>query len=111
MLIAKAGLEARGQRLIGQKRVEMHRHLGHTQALAVGRNRRMQIGQRLGIIEPAAFRHEAVQQGQDAIGPVDETPQQFPGIDPGLLSALIKPSLGTGGILRRRQPEEGQEIA
>ena len=110
MLIAEAGLEACGQRLICQKRVEMHRHFRHTQALAVGRYRRMQIGQRLGIIEPAAFGHKAVQQGQHAIRPVDETPQQFPRVDPGLLATLVKPGLGTGGILRRRQPEEGQEI-
>ncbi len=111
MLIAEAGLEALRS---AADRPEAHRDALAPRAHAGAggcRYRRMQIGQRLGIIEPAAFRHEAVQQGQHAIGPVDETPQQFPGIDPGLLSALIKPSLGTGGILRRRQPEEGQEIA
>ena len=56
MRVAEPRLEAAGQRLIGQQRVEMHRHLGHADALALGRDGRMQIGQRLGVIEPGASR-------------------------------------------------------
>jgi hypothetical protein len=37
----------------------------------------MQIGQRLGVIEPAAFRHEAFEQLQHAIGAIDEAAQQL----------------------------------
>ena len=54
MRVAEPRLKAAGQRLIGQQRVEIHRHLGHADALALGRDAGMQIGQRLRVIEPAA---------------------------------------------------------
>ena len=54
MRAAEPRLEAAGQLLVGQDGVEMHRRLGHAHALAAGRDAGMQIGQRLGIIEPSA---------------------------------------------------------
>ncbi len=36
MPVAKAWLQPAGQRLIGQQRVEVHRHLGHAHAMPIG---------------------------------------------------------------------------
>ena len=71
----------------------------------------MQIGQRLGVIEPVDLGHEALDQLQHAVGAVDEAAQQLPRIDARLRAALIEPALGARGVLGRRQPDEGQEIA
>ena len=80
VMITQTRLQPAGQRLVGQERVEIDRHLGHAHAMTVGRNRRMQVGQRSGVIEPVAVRHEAVEQRQHAIGAVDETAHLFPGV-------------------------------
>ncbi len=70
----------------------------------------MEVGQRFAVIEPAAFRHEAVEQRQHAVGAVDEAAQQLPRVHAGFLAALVEPGFGAGGFLGRRQPEEGQEV-
>ncbi len=71
----------------------------------------MEIGQRLAIVEPADFRHEALDQLQHAVGTIDETAQQFPRVDAGLRAALIEPAFDARRVLGRRQPDEGHEIA
>ena len=71
----------------------------------------MQVGQRLAVVEPADLRHEALDQLQHAVGAIDEAAQQLPRIDAGLRAALVEPGLGARGVLGRRQPDEGQEIA
>jgi len=58
-----------------------------------------------------AFGHEAIEQGQHAVGAVDEAAHQLPWIDAGLLTALIEPGLGASRIFGGWQPEEGQEVA
>ena len=50
----------------------MHRRLGHAHALAPGRDAGMQVGQRLAVIEPLGLGHEAFDQRQHAVGPIDE---------------------------------------
>ena len=72
-------LQPAGQRLIGEQRVEIDRRLGHADAVPVGRDAAMEIGQRLAVIEPAAFRHEGFDQAQDAVGAVDEAGQRLTG--------------------------------
>ena len=62
MRAAEPRLEAAGQVLVGQDGVEMHRRFGHAHALAAGRDAGMQIGQRLGVIEPGGLGHEALDQ-------------------------------------------------
>jgi len=110
MCVSKARLQPAGEGLIGQKRVEVHRHFRHADAMPVGRYGGMEIGQRAGIIEPAALRHEAVEQGQHAVGAVDEAAQQLPWVHACVVPALIEPGLRSGCFLGRRQPEKGQEI-
>src|SRR3546814_9096135 len=44
------------QRLIGEQRIEIHRRLGYANAVPLGRDGRVQVGQRLAIIEPGALR-------------------------------------------------------
>ena len=111
MLIAQARLQPAGQRLIGQQRIEIGRGFGHADAMPVDRNRRMQVSQRPGVIEPAAFRHKTVEQRQHAVGAVGKAAHQFPRVHARRFAALVKPGLGAGGILGGRKPEEGQEIA
>src|SRR3546814_15248021 len=59
MMVAQLRLESAGQWFVGQQRVEINRRLGHADALALGRNRAVQKGQRLAIVEPVDFGHEA----------------------------------------------------
>ena len=112
MRVAQHRLEAAGQRLVGQHRVEMHRDFGDADALAFGRDGRVQIGQRLRVVEPGALGHEAFDELEHAIGAVDEAAQRFAGVGAlGALAAFIEEALGAGGVFGRRQVEEGQEIA
>ena len=80
----KARLQPAGQRLIGEQRVEVA-SASRARGRDAGWSRRWngEIGQRLAVIEPAAFGHEAVEQRQHAVGAVDEAAQQFHGIDAG----------------------------
>ena len=111
MLRAEARLQTAGQRLIGEQRVEIHRRLGHADAVALGRDAGVQIGQRLGVIEPDAFRHEGFDEAQDAVGAVGKAGSASRGIEALLVAALVEPAFGAGGVLGRRQIGEGQEIA
>ena len=74
---AEQRLEAAGQRLVGQHRIEVHRRLGHADALMPGRDRGVQVGQRFGVIEPGHLGHEALDQLEDAVGAIDEAAQQL----------------------------------
>ncbi len=91
VMITQTRLQPAGQRLVGQERIEIDRHLGHAHAMTVGRNRRMQVGQRSGVIEPVAVRHEAVEQRQHVIGTVDEAAHLFPGVHTRGFAALVEP--------------------
>lgn len=111
MLVAKARFKPTGQWQVGQQRIEIDGCLRDAHAMALGRDRRMQVGQRLAVIEPAAFRHEAVEQGEHALGAVDKGAHDFVGIYPGLIAPLVEPRLGAGCFLGRRQIEKGKEVA
>ena len=65
----KHRLKSADQRLIGEQRIEIHGNFRHPDAMPFGRNRRMQVGQGLLVVEPAALRHEAFDELQDAVGP------------------------------------------
>jgi len=62
------GAEAADQRGVGQQRVDVECHLRHRQPVAPRRNRGVQVGQRLGVIEPGDFRHDAIEQVEHPIG-------------------------------------------
>src|SRR5690606_41916089 len=49
---------------------------GHAHAVAFGRDGRMKVGQRLAIIEPGAFGHEALDELEHAVGAIDEAAQR-----------------------------------
>ena len=110
MRAAEPRLEPAGEVLVDQDGVEMHRRLGHAHALAPGRDAGMQIGQRLGIIEPFGFGHEAFDQRQHPVGAVDEAGERRAPIGAVRRAALVEPGLGARGVLGRRQPEQRQEI-
>ena len=63
-----------------------------------------------GIIEPCGFGHEALDQRQHAIGAVGEPRKRRAPIGAVAGAAFIEPGLGAGGVLRRRQPDQRQEI-
>ena len=111
MRVAKPGLEAACERLIGQQRVEIHRRLGNTDSMPFRRDGRMQVGQRLGIIEPRAFRHESVDEVEDAVGAVGEAAHDLMCVNAGMFAALVEPGFGARRILGRGQIEKGEEVA
>ena len=110
MLVAQHRLEPARQRLIGQQGVEIHGNLGDTDAVALGRDASMQIGQGLAVIEPPALRHEPFDQLQHAVGPVDEPRNTSWASAACRAPVLIEEALGTRRILGRRQIQEGEEI-
>ena len=111
MRAAEPRLEAAGQILVDQDGVEIHRRLGHADALAAGRDAGMQVGQGLAVIEPGGLGHEAFDQGEHAVGAVDEAVERRAPVGAVVRAALIEPGFGAGGIVGRRQPEQRQEIA
>ncbi len=108
---AEARLEPAGQRLVGEQHVQVHRRLGDPDPVPIGRDRRVQVGQGLGVGEPGRFRDEALDQRQDAIGAVDEAAQDLAPVHLPVAPSLVEPLLGACGLLGRRQVEEGEEIA
>ena len=111
MRIAQHRLEAAEQGLVGQHGVEIHRNFGHANALALGRNRRMQIGQRFLVIEPSEFGHKALDQPKHALGAIDEATLHFVSIR--ILAAitpLVEEPFGARRIFWRRQIQKSEEI-
>src|SRR3546814_2972419 len=92
MRIAQSRFEPAGQRLVGQQRIEIDRDLRDTDAVPLGRDGRMQVGQRLGVIEPGAFGHEAFDELEQTIGAIDEAAQDLARIDAALRLAFIEPA-------------------
>jgi hypothetical protein len=103
-------LQPAGQILVGEDRVEMHRRFGDAHALTPRRDAGMQVGERLGIVEPLGLGHEAFDQREHAVGAIDEARQARAPIGALARVSLIEPSLGACGIVGRRQPEQRQEI-
>ncbi|OIQ67939.1 hypothetical protein GALL_504780 [mine drainage metagenome] len=104
-------LKAADQGLVGQHGVKIHRNLGYADALAFGRDGRMQIGQHFLVIEPFEFGHKALDKPKHALGAVDESTLDFARIRVFVaIASLVEETLGTRGLFRRRQIEKGQEI-
>ena len=72
MDVAEARFEASDQGLVRKQRVEMHGRLRDTHALRLGRDRGVEIGQGVGIIEPVHFWYEALEELEHAICAVDK---------------------------------------
>ena len=111
MLRAEARLQAAGERLIGQQRVEIHRRLGNADAVPLGRDAGVQIGQRLAVIEPDAFRHEGFDEAQNAVGAIGKAGQHLARIEALLVAPFVEPAFRARGVLGRRQIGEGEEVA
>ena len=108
---AQLGLEAAGELLVHQDGVEIHRRLGHAHALPTRRDAGMQVAESLAVIEPLGFGHEAFDQCEHAIGAIDEAFERGAPIGGALRAVFVEPGLGARGIVRRRQPQQRQEIA
>ena len=61
----------------------------------------------LGIIEPTAFRHEALDELQDAVGAIDEAAQRFMRVDALVGLALIEPAFYARSVFGGRQIRQG----
>src|SRR5882762_7274254 len=111
MRIAEHRLKTTSERLVSQNRIEIDRYFRHTNALALGRDGRMQIGQRFLIIDPCEFGHKAFDKPKHAVGTVDESVLHLPSIRvlPAIPSLVEKP-FRARGVFWRRQIEEGEEI-
>ena len=81
MRVAEPRLEPARERFVGQERVEMHGSLGHAHAMTPGRDRRVKIGQGLGVGEPRGLRDESLDKLKHAVGPVDEAVEELMRID------------------------------
>ena len=111
MAVAELRLEAAGQGLIGQQTVQIHGHFRHAHALAPGGDAGMKVGQGLAVVEPVALGHEAVEELQHPVRPVDEAGQDLTGIrSRGAVAAFIEEALGTGRFPRRWEIQERQVI-
>ena len=109
-MVAQARLQPARQRLVGEQRVEVHGRFGNTHTLASGRNGAVQVGQRLGVIEPADFGHEALDQIQHTVAAIGEALEQLPRIDAVGGLPFIEPAFGACPFLGRRHPQQRQEI-
>jgi len=103
--------ETAGQRLVGQQGVEIDGRFGNADMLDFGGNSAVKIGQRRAIIEPAGIGHEALDKVQYAVRPIDEGLNQLVWVDTRRRLALVEPAFGTGRILRRRHPQQGEVVA
>ena len=111
MRAAEAGFEPSGQVLVRQDGVEIHRRLGRAHVLSARRDAGMEVGQRLAVIEPFGLGHEAFEKRQHPVGAVDEAFQGRAPVGGALCAVFVEPGLGARGVVGRRQPEQGQEIA
>ena len=98
---AQPWLQTAREILVGQDGVQIHRHLGDAHRLALGRDAGMQIGERLAVIQPFGFRHEALDQRQDPIGAVLEALEH--GFPIGVCAGL-RPRRASFRRVRRHRP-------
>src|SRR6266481_6457497 len=111
MRIAKHRLQPAGQRLVRQNRIEIDRYLRHANALTLGRDGRMQIGQRFLVIDPSKFGHKALDEPKHAVGTVDESTLHLPSIRVlPAIACLVEKPFRARGVFWRRQVENGQKI-
>ena len=94
-------LETAGQRLIGEQCVEIHGDFGHPDPMPLGRDRRVQISERLLVVEPGALRHEAFDELQHTAGTIDKPAENLAriGID-GAVAPLVEQPFGFRRTLR-----------
>ncbi|MCY1351366.1 hypothetical protein D9M69_376300 [compost metagenome] len=96
VLLAQPRCQTRGQRTVGQQRVQMERHLRHLDSLAVRRHRGVQVGQRLAVVEPGQLGHNPVQQVEEAIALDHEGGQPLVPVDAAMRPVLVKQAGGAG---------------
>ena len=109
--MTQAGFEAAGQSLIGEQRIEIDRRFGNAHAMALRRYAGMQIGQRLGIIEPCTFWHEGLNEADETVGAIDEAKHDLVRVDALVVASFIEPGLGASRVLRWREIGKRQEVA
>ena len=62
----------------------------------------MQVGQGLAVIEPFGLRHEALEQSENAVRPIDKSLQRGAPVGAVMGAVLVEPGFGAGGVIGRR---------
>src|SRR3546814_12815734 len=99
MMLAEPRREPADERLVGQQRVEVDGCLGNADALPIGRDAAVEIGECLAVAKPFGLGHEAFDQMEEPPAAVDKALQQFFRIRARLRAPLIKPGLRTPALL------------
>ena len=110
MRLAQHRLEAAGQRLIRQHRVEIHGRPGHGR-LTPGRDRRMQIGQRLPRHRAMRIPANPSRRAGGCGRCVEKAAQDLAGVGAfAAFASLVEKAFRLRGVFGRRQEQEGQEV-
>jgi hypothetical protein len=111
MLVAQHRLDAAAQRGVDKDAVQIDRRVGNSDAVPLRRDRAVQVGQRLAVIERPHLRHEAGQQIERAVSLGDEPCKVLTPVPTLLLPAgLQQRPLGLGLRIGGRHIEERQMI-
>jgi hypothetical protein len=111
VLVAEHRREATEQRAVREQRVEMERHLRDRHRVAPRRDRAVQVGERLTVVEPCDVGHRAVEQVEDAIGFRDERGQPLAPVHPIGRRVLVDQPGRAGTRLPRRQVLQREVVA
>ena len=106
----KARFEAGGEVLVDQDGVDAS--ASRARARAGDASKRRNAGKSVSRRHRATrLRHEAFDQREHAVGAIDEAFERGAPIGGARRAVLVEPGLGARGIVRRRQPQQRQEIA
>ena len=111
--VAELGLDAAEERRVAQDRIEMAGDLGHDHRMALGADRAVQVGQRLGIAERLGLRQDGGQHLERSVG-LGLEPRELRkdvGFHRLRIGALVQHALGAALALRRREIEQGEAVA
>ena len=113
MLTAELGFDTAEERRVAQDGIEVGRDGRHGDRVALVGDGAVQVGQRAGVIERLGLGQNVGQHLQGALGFGDKMGELRLrlGLEVGIVGALVQEALGATFVLRRRQVQEGQEIA
>ncbi|MNV38271.1 hypothetical protein D3C71_1298170 [compost metagenome] len=99
------------QRLVGQQRIQVHRHLRHRDRMPARGHAVVQVGQGLCIVEPADLRHHAVQQVQETLRLGHKGMEPLAPVHAFGLAVLVEQLRRACTALLGRQVDQGEVVA
>ena len=110
MRVAELRAQAADQRLVREQRIEVHRHCGQRDPLIVRRDSRVEVGQRLAVIEPAGLGHDASDEIEHPPRLALEVGQVVSSVGDRVGASFVQPAPRPCAVVGRRQPLQGQVI-